>query len=285
MTSRPAWIETIIVALGEAGVAGPALAVAKSLARGMAVPLHLLYATDHAVPVETVPKEYLLSPEDLMGTILEGVIGKTPEGVVREIGRFPGPLLVTTMDALPEQRLDPLSQAVLDHPDFPILLVPRERGNGDWKPREILLPYDGSPEAASALEPVVDLARWADSTLAVLHVSGQRTRGGQPPGTLRVPRFIDYPQHDWPEWAKEFLDRLRVQGSIPPDIDVRLQLAVGTPGEEVVGWTRNHASDLVVVSWRGDIGPGRAATLKAVIDGTASPLLCLPVLKGAPRGV
>ncbi len=282
-TSRPTWIETIIVALGEPGSAGPALAVAKSLARGMAVPLHLLYATDREVPLETVPQEYRLSAEDLAGTILEEMIGKTPEAIVREIGRFPGPLMVVTLDASPERRLAPLSQAALGHPDFPLLLVPRERGSGDWKPREILLPYDGSPEAASALEPVADLARWAGSTLAVLHVSGQELRGREPPGTLRLPHFIDYPQHDWPEWAREFLDRFRGQGGIPPDIEVRLQLAVGTPGEEVVEWTRKHPTDLVVVSWHGDVGPGRAATLKAVIDSTAAPLLCLPVLKRAAR--
>jgi nucleotide-binding universal stress UspA family protein len=283
--SKASWMKTIIVVLGDPGTATPALAVAKSLGRGMDVPIHLIYSTDGVVPLEEVPRIYHLSTEDLAGALLKGVLGTAPEATLSEIDRSPGPLMVATMSepCPPGGRLDSVAQAALSRAEFPVLLVPRERGSEEWRPREILLPCDGSPEAASALGPVADLAGWAESTLFVLHVSDRKDRQGKTPGTVRAPRFIDYPHHDWPEWTREFLDRLRSQGSIPKNIALRLRLAMGSPGEEISDWARRHPSDLVVMSWRGEIGPGRAETLKTVIEVAACPVLCLPVLKQASR--
>jgi nucleotide-binding universal stress UspA family protein len=283
--ANASWIKTITIVLGEAGTATPALAIAKSLARGMEVPIHVVYGMDGIVPLEEVPRIYHLSPEDLVGTVLKGVLGTAPEAILSDINRSQGPLLIATMNESrpPGGRLNPVTQAALSRADFPVLLVPRERAPEEWRPREILLPYDGSPEAACALEPVADLARWARSTLSVLHVSVRKDRGRETPGTVGAPRFIDYPQHDWPEWTREFLDRLRSQGGIPQDIVLRLQFALGSPGEEIAGWARRNASDLVVLSWHREIGPGRAETLKEVLERATCPVLCLPVLKRAVR--
>ena len=46
-------------------------------------------------------------------------------------------------------------------------------------------------------------------------------------GTFVVPRYLDQPQHEWPAWSREFLERVRGLG-YPANIEkMRLVLAQG----------------------------------------------------------
>ncbi len=99
-----------------------------------------------------------------------------------QIDDLPGPLLVSGLGPTQGRRLDALAQAALARSQFPILLVPDGETAGEWRPREILVPYDGSPEAARALEPIGDLARWAGATLSVVARFKTRGTGARSPG-------------------------------------------------------------------------------------------------------
>jgi hypothetical protein len=52
---------------------------------------------------------------------------------------------------------------------------------------------------------------------------------------------------------------------------------VGEPGEEIVGFAREHPVDLIVVAWRGFLKPERAAAARAVIRAASCPLLILRI--------
>ena len=62
----------------------------------------------------------------------------------------------------------------------------------------------------SALRPTSH--QWPQPELVVLHVATAGTERPTEPGTLVSPRYVDQPQHEWPAWAQEFLDRLRAVG-------------------------------------------------------------------------
>jgi nucleotide-binding universal stress UspA family protein len=85
------------------------------------------------------------------------------------------------------------------------------------------------------------------------------------------PRYIDQPQHGWPAWAQEFLDRLRAVGGARDDVEIRLAVAQGEAGEAIIDFARQ--TDLIVLGWRGVLEPDRARTMRRVIRDTICPVI------------
>jgi nucleotide-binding universal stress UspA family protein len=111
----------------------------------------------------------------------------------------------------------------------------------------------------------------AAAEIIVLHVA---TPGLEPPvelGTLVSPRYVDQPQHEWPAWAQEFLDRLRAVGGARNGVDGRLAVARGDAGAAILEFARE--SDLIVMGWRGVLEPDRARTMQRVIRDTVCPVI------------
>jgi hypothetical protein len=98
---------------------------------------------------------------------------------------------------------------------------------------------------------------------------------------LLSPRYIDQPQHEWPAWAQEFLDRLCAVGRARGEIAIRLAVAQGEAGAAIVEFGRQ--SDLIVLGWRGALEPDRAWTLRHVIRDTTCPVIVLRVDHGHGR--
>jgi hypothetical protein len=92
-----------------------------------------------------------------------------------------------------------------------------------------------------------------------------------------VPYYMDQPQHEWPAWGEEFLERITCLCSYPERIGLKLSLAVGEPGAEIVRFAQIHQVDLIILPWRGSIAPNRAATLKSVMKAAPCPILVLPI--------
>jgi nucleotide-binding universal stress UspA family protein len=85
------------------------------------------------------------------------------------------------------------------------------------------------------------------------------------------PRYVDQPQHEWPAWAQEFLDRLRAVGGARDEVEIRLAVAQGQAGEAILDFARQ--SDLIVLGWRGVLEPDRARTMRRVIRDTICPVI------------
>jgi nucleotide-binding universal stress UspA family protein len=171
--------------------------------------------------------------------------------------------------------LGPTAEAVLRQMPCPVMLVPPNREPRLWRLAQVVLPQDGTPETARALAPAVRLARRADANLLVLHVSGANTPPPESPGSMTVPRYVDQPHHEWPAWADEFLDRVSGLAGEATDLDLRMFIAMGEPGAEIVRFAREQGGDLIVLPWRGNLAPERAATLKSVLRDAPCPLLVL----------
>jgi nucleotide-binding universal stress UspA family protein len=88
---------------------------------------------------------------------------------------------------------------------------------------------------------------------------------------LVSPRYVDQPQHEWPAWAQEFLDRLHAVGGARNGIDGRLAVARGDAGAAILEFARE--SDLIVMGWRGVLEPDRARTMQRVIRDTVCPVI------------
>lgn len=127
---------------------------------------------------------------------------------------------------------------------------------------------------SAAIRPAADLARKSAAELHVLHVAAPGGRLPAESGTLTSPRYVDQPQHEWPAWIQEFVERL---GSIVPleFLKVRMSLAPGVTSEQVLRFAREHETDLTVLAWKGEWEGEHAATLKAILGHTTSPVMII----------
>ncbi|MFZ3180056.1 MAG: universal stress protein [Methylocystis silviterrae] len=103
------------------------------------------------------------------------------------------------------------------------------------------------------------------------HVTDIRAAPAEP-GSLTTPRYVDQPQHEWPAWSSEFVERL---ACICPlgHLHVRLFLAHGDPATEILRLTEKQSTDLVVLAWRGRWEVPHAAILKDILRESRRPIM------------
>ncbi|HEX7128252.1 MAG TPA: universal stress protein [Thermodesulfobacteriota bacterium] len=254
------------------------------VARGLAALLGSTPCIVHVGVRPRPPREMLeplkLTSEQLEGSVLHQATGSPAAAIVDLAASRRHALIVmcthTGLDK-PRGALGSVTREVLRTAACPVVLVHPERGPRPWTLRRLLLPHDGTPTSAAALSPAAELARRAGAELTVLHVAVPGSEPPGEPGTCAAPRYLDQPQHEWPAWAREFLDRLRAIGRPPGEVPMRLSFAAGEAGRAIVEFASREASDLIVLAWRGVLEPGRALTARAVVGGASCPILVVRV--------
>ena len=268
---------TIVVPLDASEHALVALPVAKRLAELEGATLHLVHVARETSPPVDVLDRLGLNSTGLRGSVLDTKAGEPSSGIVQAGREVRAALIVmctrTAVSGV-DETLGATALAVLRNAPCPVVLVRPERGVVPWALHRILLPHDGTPTTSAAIRPAAELARKARAELDVLHVA---TRGVAPPGecgSLTAPLYTDQPQHEWPAWSGEFLERLGGESSLE-SLNVRMSLARGGPGDEALRYAAEHASDLIVLAWRGEWEGAHAATLKTVVHGATAPVLVI----------
>ncbi len=279
----------------EAGPGGSrALGVARALAELEGGSVHLVHAADRARPAREVVGRLGLSPEALYGTVLDEVAGPSPEALLRRAAEAPAARIVLCNEG-GEAGLSPEVARVIAEAECPVIAVGRRCGESPWSLRRVLLPHDGSPLTSTALRLPLRLARIAEAAVFVLHVAD--LFGPRGPGALPIPTYVDQPQHEWDQWAREFLGRIEVFWDIAASSHPQLLLTRGEPGEEVVRFAVRRQIDLIGLGFRGNAEGERAATLRQVLAWAPCPVLiqrvdeagfwstCYPVpVAGPPSG-
>ena len=121
---------------------------------------------------------------------------------------------------------------VLHDAPCPVVLVPPERGATPWHLHHVLVPHDGTPSTSAALQPAAELAERGRAELLVVHVTDIRAAPAEP-GSLTTPRYVDQPQHEWPAWTSEFINRLACVCPLG-HLHVRIVLAHGDTAAEIL---------------------------------------------------
>lgn len=256
-----------------------ALPVAKVLADLLDATLHIVHVAEQPLAFDELRRKLSLTVDALAGTVLDVLTGEPADSIVRLATEKNCFLTVMAMytGSKPEGGLGSVTEAVLQRVPCPVVLVPPDRALSRWQLQQVVLPQNGTPDTASATRPVIHLAQRARATLLVLHVSGAKTVPPKEAGALTVPYYMDQPQHEWPAWGEEFLERITCLCGYPERIGLKLSLAVGEPGAEIVRFAQIHQVDLIILPWRGSIAPNRAATLKSVMKAAPCPILVLPI--------
>jgi nucleotide-binding universal stress UspA family protein len=271
---------TVLVPLDGSPQATAALPVAHGLADLYEATLAVLHVSDDRLTSVGLAERVKLSADDVRGLVVDHRTGVAAVAIAREATVRNAVFIVmcarTREDPVP-RAWGRVAAAVLRAAPCPVVLVPPDRGRQLWTLRRLLFPHDGTPTSATAMGPVAALASRAEAEVVVLHVA---TPGAEPPaeaGTLVSPRYVDQPQHEWPAWKREFLDRVCGLGRAASGVRMRVALAEGEPGAAIVEFARENASDLIALAWRGSLDAERARVMRRVMLDAACPVVVFRV--------
>ena len=266
--------KTVLVPLDGSIHATAAMPVARGFAELLHATVAVLHVTDDALAGTALVERMKLSCEDARGLVVERRPGAAAAVIINEAAERHAAMIVMCPQIrtdLKSRALGSVAAAVLRDAPCPVVLVPPARGRKVWALRRLLVPHDGTPTSAATIGPATDFASMAAAELVVLHVATPDVKRPTEPGTLVTPRYVDQPQHEWPAWAQEFLDRLRAVGGARDEVEIRLAVAQGEAGEAIVDFARQ--SDLIVLGWRGVLEPDHARTMRRVIRDTNCPVI------------
>lgn len=269
-------VPTVLVPLDGSTQAAAAWPVAMALGKLKAATLHIVHVAARAVPPQELLGQLKLPSEQVSGLVLDQCQGRPASEIVQQAKEWRSVCIVMcthTGVERPRGTLGTVAREVLQAAPCPIVLVKPERGQASWKLRRILFPYDGTPTTAAAIGPAADLARQAGAELIVLHVAATDVARPKEPGAIVVPRYLDQPQHEWPVWAHEFLERLRALGHPPEDVAIRLFVGAGDIGRTIVELAAQHESDLIALAWRGMLEPEHTQIAQTVLSHAPYPLI------------
>jgi nucleotide-binding universal stress UspA family protein len=175
-------------------------------------------------------------------------------------------------------RLGSVAEKVVARTSRPVLLVkPEPATAGARSLKRLLVPVDGTPKTAAALQPVTELAAAFGAAIDLLYVASPEQEAPTERGSVTAPRYIDQPQHEWPLWAAEAIDRLATCcAGCPPEVPVRIFLAQGEIGDEIARFATENQTDAIVLVRRSRFQPGRAKVIRSVLSQTS----CLVIVVG-----
>ena len=269
-------MKSVLVPLDGSPHATVALPVARALAELETASLRVLHVGEPLVPPRELLASLGLTPEQVRGLVVDQAMGPPAASILRLAREWHSVLIVLcthTGPAEPRGALGRVAEQVLRDAPCPVVLVRPARGLRPWAARRIVLPHDGTPTTAGALGPTVGLAERSGADVDVLHVP--TPDAPTEPGTFTAPQYLDQPQHEWPDWAREFLERARGLCACPPSVKTRLFLRRGAPGAEILRFAQEREEDLIVLAWRGHLEPERARVIRQVLREAPCPVLVL----------
>ena len=263
----------ILVPLDGSKQALAALPVAKVLGEIELAGLHILHVSEHKVGKDELRSQLRHEVPALDAFAIDARVG-IPAMQILQVAEEMKPRAIVMCKHSGTERgktLGRTAMKVLHDACYPLVLVPPERGVVPWHLHHVMVPHDGTPTTSAALRPAAELADHSRAELLVVHVTDIKTAPAEA-GSLTTPRYVDQPQHEWPAWSTEFINRL---ACICPlgHLHVRMFLAHGNTAAEILRLSELQSTDLVVLAWRGIWEAPHAATLKDILRDAQCPIL------------
>jgi nucleotide-binding universal stress UspA family protein len=171
-------------------------------------------------------------------------------------------LVIGARDRVDDPRpLGTTASSVATAVDKPVVVVPPDADPGTGLHR-VLVPLEGTAATSTASRYLVERSLDAGLDVLALHVLA-------PDG----PPVAAEPPYQGPLWALEFLARYCPWGRNLVDLVTR----VGRTEQLVPTVAWESGSDLIVLGWSGDLAPGRARVVRAVLAESPLPVALVPL--------
>lgn len=271
----------VVVPLDGSIEAKAALPAARLAARILQGTVHVVQAVDSPLPGGELLRRMNLTPDEAANLVVDQVVGPAVEAIVRFAEQQHAFLIVMTTrghTAYRGRTVRPVVERVIRDACRPVLLVRPEivdRAEATTRLRQILLPLDGAPSSAAVIGPALHLAQESGSDVDILYVA-EFAQPPAEPGSLTTPLYVDQPQYEWPEWAKEFARRFgTAMGEYPLQLHTRMYLRRGEPASQILHFAIEHRDDLIVLEWRGRLDPDHARVVRTVLSAAPCPVLLI----------
>ncbi len=277
----------IVVPLDGTAASRAAIPVARCLASLYKAAPHLLYVGEAQLEPKNMLALLGVNAQELPGAVLDSVQGDAAEAISRAARELPGALIVMctqTGNQAGSDRFGSIAERVLASGPERIVLLPPERGEAPWNLRRVLLAHDGTSACEAATGCAAELALLAQAEVVALHVAAPKTACPEEPGSIPAPRYVDQPQHEWPAWTGEFLDRMLAMGAPTSAVHFDLLVAGGQRGSEIAEKAREKQADLAVMAWDGEWNHARHIATRVVIRSSGCPVLLVRAKNGTTAG-
>jgi nucleotide-binding universal stress UspA family protein len=255
-------VTRVLAAIDNSLAAQPVLGLAGRLAE-------LFGADVDAVHVRVDGDEVVQTAPAAAGIDVRTLSGPVVETLAREAEPDEVAAMVLGSRGMPHsrRRVGQTAFAVLESVNKPLVVVPP-----DAQPERlerVLVPLEGTVSTSLAPRRVIELAQEAHFDVVVLHVHDEDS----------LPAFTDQPQHETTAWADEFLARYCPWGVG----DVRLEVRVGRPAEEVLQAVEQTGADLVALGWSRALAGGRGPIVRTILERGRIPVMLIPVQRLRPN--
>lgn len=265
----------VLVALHATHPPHGAIELGRIVAGALGAPLHGVLVWPTEIEPREVPTLLHIVPEALDGMVLDVEVGDPVERIraATQLHKVAFVVLTCELGATSLYGLGDIGSRAFDDAETGLLVV-RPGAPPPRRLERILLPLDGTPSTAAAIGPATELACDAGAALDIVLI-GEATEAAFEPGSMQPPQYVDQPQHEWPAFSEEFIQRfLGSIGRCPVDVPTRFFLGVGDPASEILRFASARDADLITLVWHGGDAP-HGHVFRAVFRESERPILVL----------
>jgi hypothetical protein len=162
----------------------------------------------------------------------------------------------------PQSQLSRTTAQLITSLSKPVIVVPAGyAATGAREIAHVLVPLDGTPATAAALEPIIEAVAAAEVEIVLIHVLVPS----------HLPAFGDQLGHEGRAWSAAFIARNAAAAH-----SSYLELRVGRPAERIAEALRESGADLVTLGWSRDLSESRAPIVGEVLATADVPVLLIP---------
>jgi nucleotide-binding universal stress UspA family protein len=256
------------------------LDVASALAGLMDADIHVLFVSHEPVPDAAVAVRARISNAWLSRVRMHHTTGHAADAIRKIARQLPASAILLSshgatgnLDALAGH----VTLGVLTDPPCPVYVVrsalsAQSQVHRLRHVRRILVPLDGSEQAAQAMTEGAALATAAKARLVLLYVLCDQPAAARRPA---ISRYSDQIHHEMEAWRDEFLRsgfaRERAGGAFSAEVALRC----GDPGEQIVRYAADEDCDVIITAWGGSLSAGRAQVVRTLLAQAPCPVLFL----------
>ena len=273
---RLAPVPRVLVALPTVAAPHGAVEAGGVIARALGAPLHGVLVWPTPITPCQVARLLHVEPRVLEGMVLHVDVGDPAERLDALIRAEPVAFLVLGAEShgCDLCGLGASAARIVEATRASAVVV--RPGTSLGKLRRILVPLDGRPSTAEALRPAADLAERTSAALDLVMIEHAATPPSPEHGAMAPPRYVDQPQHEWPAFSAELVERfLGAFAHCAPWVPKRVFLGAGRPAREILRLARELDDDLIAMVWHGDRAGEHGEVFREVLADAERPVLVL----------
>jgi nucleotide-binding universal stress UspA family protein len=161
-----------------------------------------------------------------------------------------------------------IQKDLLEQSQVPVLFLSPQVDLLERPIKSILVPMSGEIRPSAALKLALELASQFNVPIDLLHVVERRSRSG-----AALESTGDQPHHEY----RQLLDEVIAEACPFSEVKERAQVRTldnvdGSPSTEILKAIEKDSSRALVIEWHGSLSPGKAGTLKEILEHIAVPV-------------